>query len=58
MDVAHAIADKEASREEISSRPKWRDKLNEEQWQALCNGFLLLFHKAKHAHLILRIFLY
>lgn len=49
--VVQAIANKQASREEISSRPlgKWREKLNEEQRQALCNIFLLAFHKAKHA---------
>lgn len=27
---------------------KWKDKLNEEQHQALSNVFLLAFHKAKH----------
>ena len=49
--VAQAIANKQASREEMSSRPlaRWRDKLNEEQRQALFNIFLLAFHKAKHA---------
>ncbi|KAF1391074.1 hypothetical protein PFLUV_G00064820 [Perca fluviatilis] len=35
----------------MSSRPlaRWRDKLNEEQRQALFDIFLLAFHKAKHA---------
>lgn len=48
MNVAQAIANKQASQEEIFSCPlaRW---LNEEQWQALCNIFLLVFHKAKHA---------
>ena len=51
MNVAQAVANKQASREEISSRPlaRWRVKLNEEQRQALSNIFLLAFHKAKHA---------
>lgn len=49
--MVQAIANKHASQEEISSRPlgRWRDKLNEEQRQALFNIFLLAFHKAKHA---------
>lgn len=49
--VAQAITNKQASREDIASRPlsKWRDKLTEEQRQALFNVFLLAFHKAKHA---------
>ncbi|KAG7455573.1 hypothetical protein JOB18_022097 [Solea senegalensis] len=49
--VAQAIANKHASQEEISICPlaRWRDKLNEEQRQALFNIFLLAFHKAKHA---------
>lgn len=49
--VVQAIANKQASREELSSRPlnRWRDKLNEEQRQALYNIFLLAFHKAKRA---------
>ena len=48
---AQAIANKQASREEMSSCPltRWRDKLNEEQRQTLFNIFLLAFHKAKHA---------
>ena len=48
--VAQAIANKQASREEIACRPltRWRDKLNEEQRQAPFNIFLLAFHKAKH----------
>uniref|UniRef100_A0A8C4ASG7 Uncharacterized protein n=1 Tax=Denticeps clupeoides TaxID=299321 RepID=A0A8C4ASG7_9TELE len=51
VNVAQVIANKQASREEMSSRPlnRWRDKLNEEQQQALSNIFLLAFHKAKHA---------
>ena len=50
MNVVQAIANKQASWEEMSSRPltRWRDKLNEEQRQALFNIFLLAFHKAKH----------
>ncbi|XP_077354948.1 zinc finger protein 862-like [Festucalex cinctus] len=49
--IAQAIANQQASREEIASRPlaRWRDRLNDEQRQALCNIFLLAFHKAKHA---------
>lgn len=48
--VVQAIANEQASREEIASRPlsRWRDKLTEEQRQALFNVFLLAFHKAKH----------
>lgn len=50
--VAQAIANKHASREEMSSRSlaRWRDKLNEEKRQARFNIFLLAFHKAQHAH--------
>jgi len=50
--VAQAIANKQASREEMSSRTlsRWRNKLNEEQQKALFNIFLLAFHKAKRAH--------
>ena len=49
--VPQAIANKEASREEMTSPPlpKWRDKLSEEQREALFNIFLLAFHKAKYA---------
>ncbi|KAG9280288.1 hypothetical protein AMEX_G21 [Astyanax mexicanus] len=48
--VAQAIANKQASREDIASRPlsRWRDKLTDQQRQALFNVFLLAFHKAKH----------
>ncbi|CAK6980187.1 hypothetical protein AMEX_G21 [Scomber scombrus] len=51
VNVAQAIANKQANREEMSSRPlaRWRDKLYEEQRQALFNIFLLAFHKTKHA---------
>jgi len=51
LNVVQAIANKQASFEEMSSRPRarWRDTLNEEQRQALFNMFLLAFHKAKHA---------
>lgn len=37
MNVVQAIANQQASQEEISSHPlaKWQDELNEEQWLAL-----------------------
>lgn len=50
--MAQVIANKQASCEEMSSRPLNRQqdkKKNEEQRQALFNIFLLTFHKAKHA---------
>lgn len=49
--MVKVIANKQASPEELSSRPlaRWQDKLNQEQRQALSNIFLLTFHKAKHA---------
>ena len=49
--MAQAITNKQATRQEMSSRPlaRWQDKLNENQQQALSNDFLLAFHKAKHA---------
>lgn len=51
MNVVQVTANKQASREEITSRSlnRWQDKQNEEQRLALFNIFLLGFHKAKYA---------